>query len=147
LLIHGDAAISGQGVVYELLNLSRSRGTPRRHGAHGRQQHDRLHDAARGRRSSRYCTDIAKMINAPVLHVNGRIRRRSSRRADGDRVPPEVPEGRVHRHVVLPALRAQRAGRGVVHAADHGALIKKKTSTLKVYAERLLAEGVLDDAT
>ena len=48
VLIHGDAAFAGQGVVAETLNLSRAPGLRRRrHGAHRRQQPGRLHDHAR----------------------------------------------------------------------------------------------------
>lgn len=72
LLLHGDAAFSGQGVVFETMGLSD------------------LHDYTTGgavhvvlnnqigftttpqeARSSRYCTDVAKTVGAPILHVNG----------------------------------------------------------------------------
>ena len=73
VLVHGDAAFAGQGVVVETLNLSQLRGyrtggtDPRR-----RQQPGRLHHGARRRpASSVYCTDVAKMIQAPIFHVNG----------------------------------------------------------------------------
>tara|TARA_Y100000385_G_scaffold74621_1_gene75399 strand:+ start:1878 stop:4601 length:2724 start_codon:yes stop_codon:yes gene_type:complete len=72
IMIHGDAAISGQGVVYEVIQMERLSG----YGTEGT-----IHVVVNNQvgfttnfidgRSSTYCTDVAKVVLAPVLHVNG----------------------------------------------------------------------------
>ena len=72
LLIHGDAAIAGQGIVYEIVQMS---------GLPGYTTGGTIHFVINNQvgfttdfddaRTSIYCTDVAKMIDAPILHVNG----------------------------------------------------------------------------
>ncbi len=109
VLIHGDAAFAGQGIVAECFNMSQLPGYRTGGTIHlvvnNQIGFTTLPEDAR---SSRYCTDVAKMIEAPVLHVNGddplAVRFCAELAFD---FRQKFKSDVVHRHLLLPPARPQ----------------------------------------
>jgi len=146
ILIHGDAAVSGQGIIYETLQMYNLDGY-----STGGTIHIVINNQIgfttlpKDARSTRYCTDIARAFNAPVFHVNG-----------------EDPEGCVHATNLAIAIRQKfhcdvfidlYCYRKYGHnETDEPAftqpieyqIIRKKKPVREMYRDNLIQQGVLE---
>ena len=147
LLIHGDAAFAGQGVVAECLGLS---------GLKGHKTGGSIHfiinnqigftTYPRFSRSSPYPSDVAKMIEAPIFHVNG-----DDPEAVVFAVKVAVEFRQLfHKPVVIDMFCYRRFGH---NEGDEPSFtqplmykkIRQQATTLEIYSKKLIAEGVITE--
>jgi multifunctional 2-oxoglutarate metabolism enzyme len=143
VLIHGDAAFAGQGVVAETLNLSQLRGYRTGGTVHVIVNNQvGFTTAPTASRSSTYCTDVARMIQAPIFHVNGDDPEACIRVA---RLAFEYRQT-FHKDVVLDVICYRRRGHNESDDPSFTQprmydLIEQKRSVRKLYTEALIGRG------
>jgi 2-oxoglutarate dehydrogenase E1 component len=143
ILLHGDAAFAGQGVVTETLQLSRLRGYRTGGTIHVIVNNQvGFTTSPISARSSRYATDVAKSIQAPVFHVNGDDPEAVVRIA---RIAFEYRQ-KFNKDVVIDMLCYRRRGHNEGDEPSYTQplmykLIEAKRSTRTLYAEALVGRG------
>lgn len=147
LLMHGDAAFAGQGVVAECFGLSDLKGYRTGGSVHFIVNNQiGFTTYPRYSRSSPYPSDVAKMIDAPIFHVNGDDPEAVVFAA---KVATEFRQ-KFHKPVVIDMFCYRRHGHneGDEPAFTQPVMYKKiaaHPSTLELYARRLISEGVLTE--
>lgn len=146
IIVHGDAAFAGQGVVMETFQMSQTRGFHTGGTIHVivNNQVGFTTSKREDARSTEYCTDVAKMVQAPIIHVN----------ADNPEAVLFVTQlavdyrTRFKKDIVIDMICYRRRGH---NEADEPSgtqpimykHIKQHRSVLDLYGDQLMAEGVL----
>ena len=177
VLIHGDAAFSGQGVVMETLNMSLARGFHTGGAIHIviNNQIGFTTSNPIDARSTAYCTDVAKMVEAPIFHVNGddpeavvfivdlaidyRMRFKRDvvidmicyrRHGHSEADEPSVTQPRMYSTInALPTTRMQYADKLVDEGLLKAVQVDEITDTYRrrIHAEEIVARDILNDVT
>lgn len=146
LLIHGDAAFSGQGCVPETLNMCNLAGY-RTGGTFHLVINNQIGFTTKPRdgRSTQYCTDIAKFIQAPIFHVNGDDPESAVMLAE---LALEFRQ-RFKRDVVIDLVCYRKWGHNEADEPSFTqpveyAKIRQKESVTAIYSKKLISEGTIE---